>query len=62
MIGETTKVWGAKCKSINWDEVLSGDNIDEQWESLKAIIKILEDEFIPTECLDLVTGIKVKYH
>ena len=28
----------SKCKSINWDEVLSGDTIDEQWESLKAII------------------------
>ena len=26
---------------------LSGDTIDEQWESLKAIIKMLEDEFIP---------------
>ena len=37
----------SKCKSINWDEVLSGDTIDEQWESLKAIIKMLEDEFIP---------------
>ncbi len=37
----------SKCKSINWDEVLSGDTIDEQWESLKAIIKMVEDEFIP---------------
>ena len=37
----------SKCKSINCDEVLSGDTIDEQWESLKAIIKMLEDEFIP---------------
>ena len=37
----------SKCKSIKWDEVLSGDTIDEQWESLKAIIKMLEDEFIP---------------
>ena len=37
-----------KCKSINWDEVLSGVTIDEQWESLKeTIIKMLEDEFIP---------------
>ena len=36
-----------KYKSINWDEVLSGDTIDEQWESLKAIIKMLDDEFIP---------------
>ncbi len=28
------------------DEVLSSDTIDEQWESLKAIIKMLEDELI----------------
>ena len=53
----------SKWEYINWDEVLSGDTIDEQWESLKVIIKILEDEFIPhTEWSDLVTGIKVKYH
>ena len=32
--------------TINWDEVLSGDTRDEQWESLKAIIKMLEDELI----------------
>ena len=25
----------SKCKSIKWDEVLSGDTIDEQWKSLK---------------------------
>ena len=25
----------SKCKYVNWDEVLSGDTIDEQWESLK---------------------------
>ena len=37
----------SKCKYIKRDEVLSGDTIDEQWESLKAIIKMVEDEFIP---------------
>ena len=36
-----------KCNSINWDEVLSGDTIDEQWKGLKDTIKMLEEEFIP---------------
>ena len=36
----------SKGNSINWDEVLSGDTIDEQWKGLKDIIKMLEDEFI----------------
>ena len=36
-----------KCNSINWDEVLSGDSIDEQWKGLKDTIKMLEEEFIP---------------
>ena len=33
----------SKCKYINWDDVLSGDTIKEQWKSLKDIIKMLED-------------------
>ena len=36
-----------KCNSINWDEVVSGDTIDEQWKGLKDTIKMLEEEFIP---------------
>ena len=51
------------CNSINWDEVLSGDTIDEQWKGLKDTIKMLEDRNASlTEWSDLVTGIKVKYH
>ena len=37
----------SKCNAINWDEVLSGDTIDEQWKGLKDIINMLEDDFIP---------------
>ena len=37
----------SKCNSINWDEVLSGDTIDEQWKGLIDIINMLEDDFIP---------------
>ena len=50
----------SKCKSINWGEVLSGDTIDEQWESLKAIIKMLEDELIPHRMVGPCNRHKVK--
>ena len=53
----------SKCNSINWDEVLSGDTIDEHWKGLKDIIKMLKRmNSSLTEWSDLVTGIKVKYH
>ena len=52
----------SKCNSINWDEVLSGDTIDEQWESLNDIIKMLGDEFIPRRMIGSGNRHKGKYH
>ena len=52
----------SKCNYINWDDVLSGDTIDEQWESMKDIIKMLVDEFIPRRMIGSGNRHKGKYH